>query len=123
MPFAPVILEEFFEEFMLTRNQTMQPFYYMAMTCDVKPAQKGRIPAVVHIDGTARPQVVSRSSNLFLYSVLRNFHHITGVPVLVNTSFNIHEEPINGVIEDSLKCLKLGVIDSLVTTKGLYQLA
>jgi carbamoyltransferase len=74
-----------------------------------------KIPAVTHIDMTARPQVVTRESNEFCYNILKSFQKITSVPVLVNTSLNVHEEPINFSLEDTLSCLRRGAIDVIYT--------
>jgi carbamoyltransferase len=120
MPFAPAILEDNFSDYMETGNGSLDPFYYMTMTCGVKEQFRDIIPAVVHVDGTARPQLVSRESNLFLYRIMEEFQGITSIPVLVNTSFNIHEEPINGILEDSINCLRRGVVDFVVTQSSVY---
>jgi len=112
MPFAPVIKEEsFFDYFQISPTQSLQPFYFMAMTCNVKQEVQPLIPAVVHIDGTARPQVVTKSINHYLYKILDEFHGKTGIPILVNTSLNVHEEPINCSIGDTIKALKSSNID------------
>jgi len=122
MPFAPVILEEFFDEFMETSNKSLQPFYFMTMTCNVRKEVRHLIPAVTHVDVTARPQIVTSTSNKFLYEVVRSFYELSKVPVLINTSFNIHEEPINGNFNDSVKCLRQGVVDYLVGEGVMYSL-
>jgi carbamoyltransferase len=78
------------------------------------------IPAVVHVDGTARPQTVSENENLLFYKIVKAFFYETGVPLLVNTSFNMHEEPINGGYLDSIKALQVGAIDLIVHEKGIF---
>lgn len=115
MPFAPIVLEEDFDKYFQTANGSMQPFWYMTMTCDVKESQRSEIPAVTHIDGTARPQLVSAESNKFLYEIMRAYKNLTGCSVLVNTSLNMHEEPINASINDSIRALRVGGIDILFT--------
>ena len=70
--------------------------------------------AVVHIDGTARPQVIRRELNEFYYDILGEFYKITGCGALVNTSFNAHEEPIVSTPEISLNALLSNRIDALV---------
>lgn len=116
MPFAPVVLEDDFYKYFHTSNESLQPFWYMTMTCDVLESRKLEIPAVTHIDGTARPQLVSFESNSFLYSVMSQYKRLTGCSVLVNTSLNMHEEPINASINDSIKALRVGGIDVLFTS-------
>ena len=120
MPFAPVVLEEHFSDWFETSNQSMQPFKFMAMTCNVKSNCQELIPAVVHVDGTARPQTISENENLLFYKIVKAFFYETGVPLLVNTSFNMHEEPINGGYLDSIKALQVGAIDLIVHEKGIF---
>lgn len=111
MPFAPSVMEEHFYDYFETANQSLQPFYYMAMTCNVTLDKRKLIPAVTHIDGTARPQIVSKSSNLFFHRIINSFWHLTGIPVLVNTSFNIHEEPIIRSAETAIIALRQKAVD------------
>jgi carbamoyltransferase len=112
MPFAPVIKEDyFFEYFNISSNQSLQPFYYMTMTCNVNKEMEALVPAVVHVDGTARPQITNIDINPYLYEILDEFHKLTGIPLLVNTSLNVHEEPINCSISDTVKAVKSGHID------------
>ena len=121
MPFAPVILEKYFHDFMSTNNNSLQPFKYMTMTCTVKVEARQKLTAVTHVDGTARPQLVNANSNPLLFEILTCFMSRTGIPALVNTSLNMHEEPINGYLEDSIQTLLRGGIDILVTKKGFYK--
>ena len=123
MPFAPMVLEEEFTKYFETPNQTMQPFSYMAMTCRVLENFANQIPAVTHVDMTARPQVVTRESNFYCFNILKSFQEKTGVPVLVNTSLNVHEEPINYSLEDTLSCLRRGAIDVIYTEDSRISLS
>ena len=111
MPFAPSVMEEYFYDYFETGNQSLQPFFYMAMTCNVMFDKRRLIPAVTHIDGTARPQIVSKSSNLFFHRIIQSFRDLTGIPVLVNTSFNIHEEPIIRSAETAIIALRQKAVD------------
>ena len=81
------------------------------MTCEVREQFQDDIPAVTHIDGTARPQLVTESQNKFIYNLLKKFKEKTGIGILVNTSLNIHEEPINYGLTDSIKALENNAID------------
>ena len=123
MPFAPMVLESEFENYFETANATMQPFHFMTMTCKVKDEVVASIPAVTHVDQTARPQIVSRDSNEFCLRILEEFMKITGVPIVVNTSLNVHEEPINFSLEDSLSCLRRGAVDLIFTEDSKIWLA
>lgn len=66
----------------------------MTVTFDVKPAWRQRIPAVVHVDGTARPQLVRADRNPLFHRLISAYYALSGIPLLLNTSFNVHEEPI-----------------------------
>ena len=77
----------------------------MTMTCDVKDQWRQKIPAVVHVDGTARPQLINAETNFAAYRILQNFYHITKTPVLINTSFNAHEEPIIENLNQAISAL------------------
>ena len=70
-------------------------------------------PAVVHIDGTARPQIITREGDPFLWNILTEWHKKTGEFSLINTSFNSHEEPIVCTVDDAIDSLNSGVIDVL----------
>jgi carbamoyltransferase len=120
MPFAPVVLEQdaasIFDITPVNRYATR----FMTITCGVKPEWQSRIPAIVHVDGTARPQVVRNDDNGLYASILRNFFSVTGLPVLINTSFNVHEEPIVNRPEECLQALNEERIDFVVTKNGVY---
>jgi carbamoyltransferase len=92
----------------------------MTITCAVKPEWRPRIPAVVHIDGTARPQIVRDDDNPLYADILRRFRSATGLPVLVNTSFNVHEEPIVNRPEECLQALTDGRVDFVVSRNAVY---
>ena len=94
----------------------------MTITCRVHDAWRGRIPAVVHVDGTARPQVIERSQNRLYYDILAAYKARTGIPVLVNTSFNVHEEPIVNGPDECAQALAEGRIDYVVTAEAVYGL-
>ncbi len=88
-PLAPSLPEDASAQFFGRRYR--DPF--MITVLDVAEDQRDRIPAVVHVDGTARPQTVSRETNPRYWRLIREFEALTGVPVLLNTSFNV-QEPI-----------------------------
>jgi carbamoyltransferase len=116
MPFAPVVLDRYAEVvFDLQNFSTLAPFEYMTMTCKVREEWRDRIPAAVHIDGTARPQILKRETNPFVYELLHQFFSKTGVPVLINTSFNAHEEPIVADFDHALDSLNQGCVDYILT--------
>lgn len=120
MPFAPVIAEEDARHVFDVTDVNAYAARFMTITCDVKPDWRDRIPAVVHVDGTARPQVIRRADNPLYYDALAAFKAETGLPTLVNTSFNVHEEPIINTPEEAAKALVDDRVDYLLTEDGVY---
>jgi carbamoyltransferase len=82
---------------------------------------KHKCPAAVHIDGTARPQLVSEKSNSSFHKILVRYYKLTGIPCLINTSFNMHEEPIVCSPEDAIRAFMLGRLDYLAIGKYLVR--
>jgi len=108
MPFAPATLYE--ERDKCYKNMTGAEYtsLFMTVTFDCKDFMLENCPAAVHIDGTARPQLVSEDSNASFYKILTEYHKITGIPSVINTSFNMHEEPIVCSPYDAIRAFKLG---------------
>jgi carbamoyltransferase len=120
MPFAPVVLDDGAEQVFEITPVNRYAARFMTITCAVKSEWAKRIPAVVHVDGTARPQIVREGDNPLYVDILRRFKVATGLPVLVNTSFNVHEEPIVNRPEECLQALTEGRVDFVVTKKAVY---
>jgi carbamoyltransferase len=120
MPFAPVVRAERAAEVFEISRLNAYAARFMTIACAVRPQWRERIPAVVHIDGTARPQIVERADNPLYYDILEEFERLTGLPALVNTSFNVHEEPIVNRPEECAQALQDGRIDFVVTEHALY---
>lgn len=99
-PFCPSIMEEYAHEYLVTNYKDR----YMITACKVKDEKRTVIPAVTHVDGTCRPQFISRQTNRLFWELLDNFRQYTGVPVILNTSFNIKGEPIVCSPRDAIKC-------------------
>jgi len=94
-PFAPSVVKEAadsFFEFGGANPQTESPF--MLLVARVRPDRQHLVPAITHVDGTARVQTVSRAQNPLYYDLIQEFGKLTGAPVLLNTSFNVRGEPI-----------------------------
>ena len=108
-PFAPSVIEERAQEFF--DLPASSPF--MQFTVRVKASAKGIIPAVTHVDGTARVQTVTREANARFYDLLTVFGRLTGVPVLLNTSFNV-QEPIVCSPDDAVRCFLRTQVEWLV---------
>ncbi|HEX3083099.1 MAG TPA: carbamoyltransferase C-terminal domain-containing protein, partial [Pyrinomonadaceae bacterium] len=107
-PFAPAILAEHVGEYF---TQT-HPSPAMLMVYDVKADRRSEIPAVTHIDGSGRVQTVTRASNPRFYDLIDTFYRLTGVPVVLNTSFN-ENEPIVCTPRDAIQCFLNTRIDVL----------
>lgn len=102
-PFAPSVLEERVDEFfVLPENQREFPF--MSFVMPVQPAWRERLGAITHIDGTARLQTVSRTTNPRFWDLISAFGERTGIPMLLNTSFNNNAEPIVNTVEEAIVC-------------------
>jgi carbamoyltransferase len=108
-PFAPIVLAERARE--IFEGEGDSPFMLLAKS--VAPEWRDKVPAIVHVDGTARVQTVQREHNESLYLLLKAFEDLTGVPVLLNTSFNIRGEPIVETPSDAMKCFLSTGIDYL----------
>jgi carbamoyltransferase len=114
-PFAPVVLEERAEEYYagLTDVRRHYPVRYMLMVFPVHEDKQALIPAVTHEGGSGRIQTVRREWNPFYYRVVERFAEETGVPVLLNTSFNLRGEPIVNTPENALNTFGKSGIDAL----------
>lgn len=120
MPFAPYVLDEDAADVFEITSANRYTAGFMTITTAVKPEWRDRIPAVVHVDGTARPQVIRRDENPLYADILSAFKAATGLPVLVNTSFNAHEEPIINTPAECRRALVDDRVDFVVTQKGVY---
>jgi carbamoyltransferase len=107
-PFAPCILEEYASEYFDVNVSSP----YMLLVAPVKKPEK--IPAVTHVDGTARLQTVSKDINLLFYNLITEFYKITGIPVLINTSMNVRGEPIVDTPEQAYNMIVKTDMDYIV---------
>ena len=121
MPFAPSIIDYMMKTYIPTYDPTCPAANYMTITYDVAPEHHGLLQAVVHVDGTARPQSVSKDTNPYYYEIIDEFYKLTGCGAIVNTSFNAHEEPIVSTPESAYKALKEDRIDVLVIDNYLIK--
>ena len=115
MAFAPSCLYEYADDLFEIPKENMKfPAQFMTITFKMKSKWSKIAPAVAHIDQTARPQLVKKESNPRYHMLLTEYHKLTGLPLFINTSFNVHEEPIVCNPEEGLKSLLKGVIDYFV---------
>jgi carbamoyltransferase len=123
-PFAPVVLAERANE--IFEGDEESPF--MLLVKRVRPEWKDKIPAIVHVDGTARVQTIRQDQNERLYRLLQEFDAITGVPVLLNTSLNVKGEPIVETPADAVACFLgtgidyLALHDMLIAKSALHRI-
>ena len=123
MPFAPVSkFEDASALFYIENFKDVTPFQYMTMTCRVRENWIERIPAVVHVDKTARPQILPKNDSSFASEILTEFKSQTGVPCLINTSFNVHEEPIVRTLNDGIRALQSRAVDWIATENCLIRI-
>jgi carbamoyltransferase len=121
-PFAPVVCEEDAKKYFNIKNH-QKPAEYMLLVYPVKKKYVGKLPATTHVDGTARVQVIKREGNSKYYDLIKEFGKISGIPVLLNTSFNVKGEPIVCTPEDAYKCFVGTGIDYLVIEDFLIRKA
>jgi carbamoyltransferase len=116
MPFAPSALAEHADELFDNVDPGRHTAEFMTITYDVKKHWHDRIPAVVHVDGTARPQLVRKERNPLYWRVIDRYRQLSGIPLVLNTSFNVHEEPIvcqpkeavQALVDNRIDCLAIG---------------
>lgn len=119
MPFAPFVRDVDAEQVFDISQSVKYACRFMTITANVKAEWADKIAAVVHVDGTARPQIIERAENPLYYDILEQFKSKTGLPVLVNTSFNAHEEPIINTPLEALQALKEDRVDFIVCDKAV----
>ena len=109
-PFAPVSTVEDAKKYFDIRQ--LDPF--MVLVCDVRPEFREKLPSITHFDGSARLQTIRREKNPQYYDAVKEFEKLSGIAVLINTSFNIRGEPIVCTPEDAFRCMMGTGIDVLV---------
>jgi len=113
MPFAPVTLAERASDYYRNTNGATFTAEFMTITFDCTERMKSESPAVVHVDGTARPQLIREDVNPRYYRILNEYFKRTGFASIVNTSFNKHEEPIVCSPDDAIRSFLGGKLDCL----------
>lgn len=119
MPFAPATLVEHAHQCYEGMAGAEDPARFMTVTFACTPRMRQQSPGVVHVDGTARPQLIDPDSAPDFYQILRAYHALTGIPSLINTSFNMHEEPIVCTPGDALRSFQQGNLDYLAIDNWL----
>jgi carbamoyltransferase len=113
MPFAPATLFEKRHDHYIDIDGAEYAAEFMTLTCDCTDRMKRESPAAVHVDGTARPQLVTERGNPSFYRILKEYNQLTGMASVINTSFNMHEEPIVCTPDDAIRAFLQGNLDHL----------
>lgn len=120
MPFAPSVLDEDVD-MIFDVPKSKYTAQFMTLLVDTKPEWRDKIPTIVHPkDKTARIQIVTKESNPIFYDILKAYKNKTGYGILVNTSFNVHNEPIVDSPKDAFNHLRSGIVDYLITPKRIF---
>ncbi|MFI1885225.1 carbamoyltransferase [Streptomyces jumonjinensis] len=120
-PFAPAVLAEYADEYFDLAQAGALVYPYMLATAPVHPHRRREIPAIVHTDGSARVQTVGQATNAVLWGLIREYHRLSGVPVLLNTSFNGADEPIVCTPDDAVSTFTRCELDALVIGSYVVQ--
>lgn len=121
MPFAPSVLADHADDIFKNVDKARHAAEFMTVTFDVRDEWLSRIPAVVHVDGTARPQLVRAEVNPLYHKLISAYHALSGIPLVLNTSFNVHEEPIVCAPAEAIRAFCEKRVDCLAV--GPYWLA
>lgn len=120
MPFAPSIAEDFADRCLQNYRPSCLSAKFMTLSFPVTAEFASNSPAAIHVDRTVRPQIVTRKTNPFFYDLLMAWHQKTGGLCLLNTSFNIHEEPIVNSVEDIIRALEQAAVDLVFSPPNLF---
>ena len=114
MPFAPVIIEDQAGAYFPDWREDHIAARFMTITYDASDLAQRNIPAAIHVDNTARPQVIRREDNSAYYDIIKQYYQLTGVASVINTSFNMHEEPIVRTAEEAILAFQQAQLDALI---------
>jgi carbamoyltransferase len=113
MPFAPASRWESARDLYEIDGGSLDTARFMTITYHCRPVMRDKCGGVVHVDNTARPQLVREQDNPSYYRIIREFEALTNLPTIINTSFNIHEEPIVRTPQDALRAFLDSSLDWL----------
>ena len=122
MPFAPMVLAEDAPKIFENMDPYPLAAKFMTITTSVRPEYRDKFPAITHVDGTARPQIIELNEAPFVAGILKAYQKLVGEGILMNTSFNLHETPIVSKPMDALSVLKNNAIDYLVIKNCIISL-
>jgi carbamoyltransferase len=113
MPFAPSIMAEYASDYLVGYREDDIAARYMTVTYPINQDKREGIAAAVHVDGTARPQVVYEEDQADFHRIISEYHKLSRIPAVLNTSFNMHEEPIVESPDDAIRAFRAGAVDVL----------
>ena len=113
-PFAPIVTKEEASEYFEILPGEEDTYAHMLLVTQVRPAYRDQLPAITHVDGSARVQTVSRENYPRLWELLRAFERVAGLPVLLNTSFNVKGQPVVCTPDEALDTFLFAKLDLLV---------
>ncbi len=113
MPFAPVIREELVKEYFQDPDKCLYPLEFMTTTLYATEKCRKEAPAIIHVDNTARPQTINKSVQPQMHRLLEEYRRLSGLNVLINTSYNMHEEPIVCTADDAVDAFLQSGLDAL----------
>ena len=114
MPFAPIVRIEDADRYFIGIDKAFDAARFMTVCFNVTPEFQNNCPAAVHVDGTARPQLLRREDNPEVHDLLTKVGELTGTPVLINTSFNMHEEPIVCTADEGVRAWRQAGLEGLL---------
>jgi len=120
-PFAPVVCEDDALKYFDCDKPIPEPTDFMLMVYPIRKEWHKKIPSVTHVDGSGRLQTIRREQNQLYYDLIKEFGQLSGIPILINTSFNIRGEPIVCTPYDAYKCMMGTSIDYLIMGKFLIK--
>ena len=113
-PFAPVVTSDAAQQYFEIAPGGEETFAHMLFVTQVRPAYRQTLPTVTHMDGSARVQTVTEEHNPRLWKLLKAFERITGLPIVLNTSFNVKGEPIVCTPREAINTFRKARLDALV---------
>jgi carbamoyltransferase len=118
-PFAPIVTKEAAAKYFDIQEGDEDTYAHMLLVTQVRPEFRDKLPAITHIDGSARVQTVSRENYPKLWELLRAFEALTGMPILLNTSFNVKGQPMICTPAEALDTFLFARLDVLVLENSL----
>lgn len=115
-PFAPIVTEEDAQKYFTNTA----PVPYMSVICDTREEYRTKLPSITHVDGTARIQTVNLSQNPFIHALLKQLEKLSGMPIVLNTSYNPAGEPILNFCEIGLKMLEETDMDLVIIENTVF---